>query len=84
MLVDNQAATIKLSTVEVNVFLDREPATQAMLMSEGPYPYKRFSQKVEYAAEGIYIATERAVVITNADTGGTIATYDECGLSFIG
>ena len=83
MLFDSANRTIELLDVEVEVFLGA-PAEPYMLRSHGPRPYKSLSDRIEDQAEEMFFKTERPIRVTHADTGETVATYNECGLVMSG
>jgi len=84
MLFDSANRTIELLDVEVEVFLGRVPAEPYMLRSLGPRPYKSFSDRIEDQAEEMFFKAELPIRVTHADTGETVATYNECGLVMSG
>lgn len=77
-------AIIELDAAEVPVFLGHAEATPAMLRDRN-HPagaYANFRDKVEHTASEIHHETDRTVLISDADSGDTLARYNEAGLVF--
>lgn len=77
-------ASVDLEGDEVAVFLGKAQATPAML-ADRHHPngaYTTFVDKVEHAASEIHNETGRTVLIMDADSGDTLARYNERGLVF--
>ena len=83
MNIDKRDAIIELDPQEVDVFTGKTRATADMLRDKhhpaGSYP--SFRDKVEHVASELHYETDRTVLICDADSGETLATYDERGLA---